>query len=109
MTTRIKIDESYLFVRLLEVFHEDGHDHVDEHKLGHQDENDEKDGRDDAGHAAVADAVGRRIAVFSQSVLHDAVPVVARRHPKQGQKGDAKVGKVGVLPEPLARMIVVAF
>lgn len=91
------------------MFHENGDDDVDQDELGHQDEDDEKDGSDDAGHAAVLDAIGRVIAVLPQRVLHDSVPIVARGHPEQRQERNSKVGKVSVLAQSLARMVVVAF
>ena len=91
------------------MFHENGDDDIDQDKLGHQDENDEKNRGDDARHATILDAIGRRIAILSQRVLHDAVPVVARSHAEQRQKSDSKVGKVSVFAESLARMVVVAF
>lgn len=91
------------------MFHKDGHDDVDQHELGHQDEDDEKDGRDDARNAAILDAIGRRVAILAQRVFHDSVPIVARRHAEQRQEGDAKIGKVGVFAETLTRMVVVAF
>jgi len=52
------------------VFHEDGDYDVDEHKLRHQDEDDEEDGRHDRTDAAVVHAVVRVIAVVAQRVLN---------------------------------------
>lgn len=75
------------------------HDDVDEHELGHEDEDDEEDGRDDGGDAAVAHAVHGAVAVLAESVLHDAVPVVARRHAEQRQERHAEVGEVRVLAQ----------
>ena len=43
-----------LFVWLLEVLHEDGHHHVDQHELGHQHEHNKEHGRRDEVNAAVA-------------------------------------------------------
>jgi len=51
------------------VFHEDSDDHVDEHKLRHQNEDDEEDGRNDMTYTTVAYTVGRLITVFTQCIL----------------------------------------
>ncbi len=72
--------KSYLFVRFLQVLHQDSHDHVDQYELSHQNENDEKDGGDDVRYTAVLQTVGRRVAVLAQRVFHDSVPVITRRH-----------------------------
>ncbi len=90
------------------MFHEDGDDDVDQDELGHQDEDDEKDGGDDSWDATIFDTIGGSIAIFAQRVLHNAVPIVAGGYAEQRQEGNAKIGKVCVLPKTLARMFVVA-
>ena len=51
----------------------------------------------------------RSVAVFAQGILHDSVPIVARRHAEQGQESDAKVGEMRMFAKSLARMFIVAF
>ena len=51
------------------MFHENGDDDIDEHKLGDEDEDDKVDGRDEWVHTAVVAAVVRTIAVVAQRVL----------------------------------------
>jgi len=51
------------------MFHEHGDDDVDEHELSHQHEDDEEDGSNDGIDAAVAHAVRRLVAVFTQRIL----------------------------------------
>lgn len=109
MARRLEIRiHSYLLVRLFEVFHEDGDHHVDEHELRHEHEDHEENWRYDARHATVLDAVRGRVAVLAQRVLHDAVPVVAGGNAEQREESDAEIGKVSVLAEALARVLVVA-
>ena len=91
------------------MFHEDSDDDVDQDELGHQDEDDEKDGGDDSRDAAILDTISGSIAFLAQRVLHDSVPIVARRYAEQRQEGNAKVGKVRMFAKTLARMFVVAF
>lgn len=100
---------AYLFVGLLQVFHQDGDDHVDQDELGHQNEYDKKDGSDDTRDAAVFDTISRCVAILTQRVLHDAVPVISGSYAEQRQKGDAEIGKMRVLAQTLTRMFVVAF
>ena len=95
-------------MRFLQVFHEDGNDNVHQHKLCHEDKDDEEDRSDDAGYAAVFNTVGRRIAVFTQSIFHDSVPVITSGHTEECEESDSKVSKMGVFTQALARMIVVA-
>ena len=61
------------------MLHEDGHHHVDEDELGHQDEDDEEERGDVLVDAAVAETVLGVITLLPQSVLHDPVPVVTCR------------------------------
>lgn len=91
------------------MFHEYSDDDVDQHELCHQHKDDEKDGCDNAGYTTIPDAIGRWVAIFTQCVLHDAVPVVTRRYAEQRQESDAEMCKVSVFAETLARMIVIAF
>lgn len=99
---------SYLLVRLFEVLHEHGHDDVHQHELGHEHEDHEENGRNDARDATVLDAISRRVAVLSQRVFHDAVPIVAGGNAEQREESDAEIGKVRMLAESLARVLVVA-
>jgi len=64
------------------MLHQDSDDNVDEDKLGHQDKNNKENWRNNVGYAAIADTVRRIITVVPQSVLHDAIPVIASRHAK---------------------------
>lgn len=61
--------ESYLLVRLFEVFHEDRDDDVNEDELRHEDKDDEKEGREVGRDAAVPEAVVGGLAFFPQCVL----------------------------------------
>lgn len=81
------------------MLHQDGNNDVDEHKLGHEHEDHEVDGGDDGADAAVGHAVVRIVAVLSQRVLHDSVPVVARGDAEEREEGHAEVFEVGVPPE----------
>ena len=83
-------------MRFLQMLHEDSNDDVDKHKLRHEHKDDKEDRRDDSRHAAVLDAVSGRVAVLTQRILHDTVPVVTGRHPKEGKESDSKVCKMGV-------------
>ncbi len=56
-------------VTYLEVFHEDGYDHVDKDELSHEDKDDKEDGRNDRAHAAVGRAVVGIVTAFSQRIL----------------------------------------
>ncbi len=96
-------------MRLLEVLHEDGDDDVDEDELRHEDEDDEEERGEVGRDAAVAQAVVPLLALLAEGVLHDAVPVVARRNAEEGEEGHAEGAKVGVLAEALAGVLVVAF
>lgn len=98
----------YLFVRLLEVFHEHGDDHVDQHELRHQHKYDEEHGSDAGGHATVFHAVRRVVAVLAQRVLHDAVPVVAGGHSEQRQERHAEVAEMSVFAQALAHVLLAA-
>lgn len=60
---------TYQFVALLQVFHEHGHHHVNQHKLGHEHEHHEEDGRHKGVEAAVLDAVRVGVALVPQGVL----------------------------------------
>ncbi len=53
-------------MRFLEVLHQHSHDHVDEHELGHQDEDDEKQRSNNGRYAAVGQAlrVGITVGLF---------------------------------------------
>ena len=79
---QVNVITAYLFVRLFQMLHEDGHDDVDQDKLGHEDEDDEEEGREVGRHAAVPETVVLLLALLAERVLHDAVPVVARRDPE---------------------------
>ncbi len=97
----------YLLVRLLEVLHEHGDDHVDEDELRHEDEDDEEEGCEVGGDAAVLEAVVAVLALLAQRVLHDAVPVVAGGDPEQREEGHAERAEVRVLAEALTRVVLV--
>ena len=90
------------------MLHQHGDDDVDQDKLRHEDEYDEEYGRDDAADAAVLHAISGVVAVVPEGVLHYAVPVVARRHPEQGEECHAEVAEVRVLAETLTRHLVAA-
>lgn len=89
-----------------QVLHEHGNNHVHEDKLGHKDEDDEENGRDDRAYATISHTICCIITVISQGVLHNAVPVVAGRHSEQCQERHSEVGKVGVLSEALTGQFV---
>jgi len=90
------------------MFHEHGDHYVDQHELRHQHEYDKEHGRYAVGDATVFHAVGRVVAVLTECVLHDAVPVVTGGHPEQRQERHAKVSEVSMLTQPLARVLVAA-
>ncbi len=119
-----------LLVRLLQVLHEHGDDDVDEDELSHQHEHDEEERSEVWRDTAVSGGVGEfklspepqvggefrlpealvsLFALLSESVLHDAVPVVPRGDPEQGEKGHPERAKVSVFSKTLARVVVVAF
>jgi len=100
---------TYLLVRLLQVFHKHSHDHVDQNELGHEDENDEEEGGEVRGDAAVAEAVVAVLALLPQGVFHDPVPVISGRDTEQGQESHSEWPEVCVLAEALARVVLVAF
>ena len=54
------------------MFHEDGHDHVDEDELGHQDEDDEEERSEKGCNTAVLKTVRRGVTLLSDGVLHTA-------------------------------------
>ena len=99
----------YLFVRLLQVFHEDGNYHVDQYKLCHEHENDKKQrgkvGRD----ATVSQTVVSIFAFFPQSVFHDAVPVVTRGYSEQCEKGHSEGSEMSMLTQTLTGMKLITF
>ena len=64
-------------MRLLQVFHEDSDNHVDQDKLGHQDEDHEEERGEESGDAAVLQTVRGGVALLPDGVLHDPVPVVS--------------------------------
>ena len=99
----------YLLVAFLEVFQQHGDDDVYENELRHQHENYKKYRGYDGAHATILHAVGRFVAVVPQSVLHDAVPIVAGGYSKKREKRHPEVTEVGVLPETLARHFVATF
>jgi len=51
------------------MFHQDSDDNVDQDELSHEDEDDEEHRRNDRTDAAVGDAIRRRVAFLSQSIL----------------------------------------
>jgi len=67
-------------VGLLQMLHKNGHHHVHQHKLGHENKDDKEERGKVAGEAAVLQTVAaifrRLVALLTQRVLHDAVPVV---------------------------------
>ena len=58
------------------MFHEDGHHHVDQDELGHQDEDHEEERSHVLVDAAVTETIIGGVALLSQGVLHDPVPVI---------------------------------
>lgn len=84
------------------MFHEHGDHYVDQHELGHQHEYDEEHGCYAVSDATVFHAVSRVVAVLTECVLHDAVPVVTGGHSEQRQKCHAEVSEVSVLSQALA-------
>ena len=58
------------------MFHEDGHHHVDQDELSHQDEDNKEERSHVLVDTAVAETVIRGVTLLSQRVLHDPVPVV---------------------------------
>jgi len=77
--------------------------------LCHQDENDKKYWSNDGAHATIFNAIRRVIAIVPQRVLHDSIPIVASGDPEKRQEGHAKVTKVRMFAEALARHVVIAF
>ena len=96
-------------MRLLQVLHEHGHHHVDQHELRHEHEDHEEQRREVGGHAAVAETLVPLLALLAEGVLHDAVPVVAGGDAEEGEEGHPERAEVGVLAEALAGVVVVAF
>jgi hypothetical protein len=77
---RFSLQCKYLFVGLLKMLHKDGHHDIDEHKLRHQNKDDEKKRGKVAGEAAVLQTVAaifwRLVALLTQRVLHYSIPIV---------------------------------
>ena len=100
---------SHLFVRLFEVFHEDGNNDIDQDKLRHEYKDDEEERSEVWRDTTVPQTVIAFFALFTQSILHNAVPVVARRDPEQGEERHPERTEVGVLAKTLARVVLVTF
>ena len=64
-------------MRLFQVFHQDSHNHVDQDKLGHQDEDYEEERGEESGDTAVLQTVRGGVTFLSDCVLHDPVPIVS--------------------------------
>lgn len=90
------------------MFHEHGHNHVDQHELRHQHEYDEKHRSYAGGHTTVFHTICRVVAVFAKGVFHDAVPIVTGGHPEQRKERHAEVSEVCVFTQALARMFITA-
>jgi hypothetical protein len=99
----------YLLMAFFEVLHENGHNDVDQDELRHQHKDNEEYGGYDVTDAAVFHAIGGVVAIVPQRVLHYAVPIVARRHPEEGEESHAEITEVRVLPETLAWHLIAAF
>lgn len=80
----------------LQVLHQHGHHHVDEHELRHQHEDHEVERRDEGADATVAHALLARVTILAQRVLHDAVPVIARGDAEESEEGHPEVAEVRV-------------
>ena len=104
-----QIKYSCLFMTLFEMFHEYSNDDVNKNELCHQHENYKKYRSYNGAHATILHAVRCFVAIVSQSVLHDTVPIVAGGHSKKRQKRHTKITKMGMLSETLARHIITTF
>ena len=96
-------------MRLFQVFHENGNNDIDEDKLRHEYENDEEERSEVWWNTTVPQTVVAFLALFTQSVLHNAVPVVARGDPEQGEERHPERTEVGVLAKTLARVVLITF
>ena len=94
---------------LFQVFHENGNDDIDEDKLRHEYENDEEERSEVWWDTTVPQTVVAFLALFTQSVLHNAVPVVACRDPEQGQEGHTERTEVSMLSQALAGVVLITF
>ena len=97
-----RVQVTYLFVRFLQMLHQNGNHDVNQNELGHQDKNDEEQRREIRGHATISQTIVAVLAFFPQSVFHYAVPVVTGGYPEQGQKGHAEGSEVCVFAKALA-------
>ena len=77
-------------MRLLEVLHEDGHHHVDEDELSHQDKDYEKERGEEGVNTAVLETVRGVVTLLPDGVLHDPVPVVPRGDPEECEEGHSE-------------------
>ena len=121
-----------LRVRILQFLHQDRHYQIEHHELGQEDKATEIERRDPRARAAVLLAlvavVASRATVFGavqleaacnrrvgavndhalgrlpQTILHDAIPVIAGSEPEQDQKRLAEIFKIGELGETIARV-----
>ena len=75
----------------------------------HQDEDDEEEGGEVGGDAAVPETIVPFLTFLSQRVFHDPVPVISGRDTEQGQESHAEGTEMSVLSKALTRMKVVAF
>ena len=96
-------------MRLFQVFHENGNNDIDEDKLRHEYENDEEERSEVWWNTTVPQTVVAFLALFTQSVLHNAVPVVACRDPEQGQEGHPERTEVSMLSQALAGVVLITF
>ena len=77
-----RVQVTYLFVRFLQMLHQNGNHDVNQNELGHQDKDDEEQRRKIRGHATIPQAIVAVLAFFPQSVFHDAVPIVTGGYPE---------------------------
>ena len=77
-----RVQVTYLFVRFLQMLHQNGNHDVNQNELGHQDKNDEEQRREIRGHATISQTIVAVLAFFPQSVFHYAVPVVTGGYPE---------------------------
>ena len=59
------------------MFHKNSDDYIDEDELRHENEDDEEKRREVGRDAAIPETVIATVALFSQCVFHDSVPVIA--------------------------------
>lgn len=97
------------FVAFLQMLHQHGHHNIDQHKLGDEHEYHEKAGCQDWIHTAIPFTTLRWVAIVTECVLHDAIPVVTGGNAEKCEECHAEVFEMGMLAQSIAGMLFGTF